>query len=210
MDSCAGYTVILAWWKLKDTISDEPFIKSIPHRLLMLLLSGAFKKAARDYPAFSEKVQQEVKRLSDYESSNNPSLDGAADKFAQILCAAIPELATDSIRRPMQELLYHLGRWIYIIDACDDYSKDISNHQYNAVASRYPPVDGKITESASALVKTTLIHSNNLIGLAYELLPENTWTQIIGNIIYLGMPFVSERVLEGTWPPHKNKNKEWN
>jgi hypothetical protein len=199
LDTCAGYSVILAWWKLKDTISDEPFIKAAPHRMLSAVLSRAYKKAAREFPEFDSFVRGEVASLAEYEARPEKSLDGAADKFARILRAAAPETPAENVRRPMLELLYHLGRWIYILDACDDYCGDVKAGRYNPAAALYPPVDGKMPPECAERMKTTLAHSNNLLGSAFELLPENIWSPTVSNIIYLGMPDVCERVFEGNW-----------
>ena len=211
LDTCAAYTVILTRWKLLDTISDEKFIKSIPHRILLLLLTFPYKKAAREFPQYDKSVRDEIEALFEYESKHESSLDEAADKFAKILNASIPYEIPLSTRRPLVELLYHLGRWIYIIDACDDLEKDIKNNQYNAIALRYQTANGKLSESELEVLKTTLVHSNNLLSLAFELVPENAWTDIIANVIYLGMPEVCDRVLNGTWTHYlKQRNKEWN
>ena len=207
LDICAGYNVILMWWKLRDTISDEPFFKSFPYRLLSVILSGAYKKAARDFPGFDSGVRDKVAALAEYESKKDEiSLDGAADKFAQMLRIAAPEYAPGEKQRPLYELLYHLGRWIYLIDACDDYNCDVKTGRYNPVAALYPPLDGKLPDSSVMRLKTTITHSNNLICSAFELLPENAWTQIVKNIIYLGMPDTCSCVFEGNWPPRNRSS----
>ena len=208
LDTCAGYSVILTWWKLKDNIADEPFIKAMPYRLALFLLSGAYKKASREFPAFDSAAGRELGALTEYESRRERSIDGAADKFAQILKAAAPEALPNEVRRPILELLYHLGRWIYIIDACDDYSGDVSAGRFNPVAAKYPPEGGRLPDDGAGRVKTTLAHSNNLIGASFELLPKNFWTDIAGNMIYLGMPEVCALVLEGRWPPRRRKSKK--
>ena len=49
----------------------------------------------------------------------------AADAFAQLLAAAAAEAVEDPVRRRvLEQLLYHLGRWVYLIDAADDLQKD--------------------------------------------------------------------------------------
>ena len=197
LETCAGYSIILTWWKLKDTITDEPLLKALPHRILSLVLLGAYRKAAREYPEFDKSVRDEVASLSEYESRAARSLDGAADMFAKALCAAAPASVPDEKKRPMMELLYHLGRWVYILDACDDYNEDIKAGRYNPVAARYPPKSGKIPDAGIAALKITLTHSNNLLCLAFELLPENVWSDIIENMVYLGMPYVCEQVIMG-------------
>ncbi|MEI3141456.1 MAG: DUF5685 family protein [Lawsonibacter sp.] len=39
----------------------------------------------------------------------------------------------------MEQLLYHLGRWIYLIDARDDLAEDLADGRYNPVAARFGP-----------------------------------------------------------------------
>ena len=146
LEDCAGYNVILSQWKLRDTINDEPFLKSLKHRALSLLLTRAYKKASREYAKFDAEVAAELQSLAEYELRGMRSLDGAADKFARVLCAAVPLSLPDTIRRPMHELLYHLGRWIYVIDACDDYSDDLKSGNYNPVAL-LPASTGDLVEN---------------------------------------------------------------
>ena len=201
LDTCAGYTVILAWWKLRDSITDESFIRSIPSRAGALALRRAYRKAAGALPEFDGRVRDELQKLAGIESQGGMSLDNAADKFAQILTAAVPETLPESQRRPLQELLYHSGRWIYLIDACDDYTEDAAAGRYNPITARFTPYEGKLPEEGIERLKMTLTHSNNRLCSAFELLTENAWSEIARNIIYLGMPDVCRRVLEGDWPP---------
>ena len=195
-NKCAGYNVILAWWKLRDSITDESFFKSVPHRVLKFFLSGAYKKAASSYPEFDGTVKKELGNLTEHETLGHTSLDGAADCFAKILSAAVPEDAPDTTRRPMLEMLYHLGRWIYILDACDDYKEDIKAGRYNPVITKFSASNGELAGDSTERLKTTLAHSNNLLCSAFELLPSNTWSQIIRNIIFLGMPDICLRVFD--------------
>ena len=193
LNSCAGYSVILYYRKLRDNISDEPFFKSLLHRLAAFLLSGAYKKAARDFQEFDEKVTLLISNLALYEKkSDKNSLDEAADNFAKILKSTVPESEPESKNRPMREMLYHLGRWIYIIDACDDYREDKKKNRYNAVAAWDP--DSELSDESMEQLIVTLKHSNNLVCSAFELLPENMWTSIIRNMIYLSMPSTSAQV----------------
>lgn len=206
LDTCAGYSVILTWWKLRDTIADESFIKAVPHRIGALTLSGAYRKASREFPEFDGVVREELASLSQYEEERADSLDRGADKFARILAAAIPDDMPGDKRRPMKELLYHTGRWIYIIDAYDDYNGDIEAKRYNPLTARFSTDFSKLSDESIERLKTTITHSNNLACRAFELAPENIWTETIRNIIYLGMPDICERVLAGKWPPKRKRN----
>lgn len=209
LDLCAGYTVILTWWKLRDTIADERFIRTIPHRFVSFILSGAYKKASREFSEFDKNVRNEITNLQQYETDGEKSLDGAADKFARMLCAAVPCGWTDRKTRPMSQLLYHLGRWVYIIDACDDYKGDVKSGRHNPIVKLYPPQSGSLPDDGADRLKTTLSHSNNLICSAFELLPENPWTSIIDNMVYMGMPYVCEQVFREKWKTRRIKRNEF-
>lgn len=194
---CAGYSVILFWWKLKDTVKDERFFKSLRDRLLLLLLRRSYHKASRAFPEFEKSVRQNLNALSVLEKSGSSSLDACADKFARITGALSSEVKDSAKRRPLEQLLYHTGRYIYIVDACDDLKEDTAARRYNPIAARYHLMTGVLTDEARVALETTLKHSCGLIGTAYELLPRNDWSSIIENIIYLGMPEVTEKVLSG-------------
>lgn len=194
---CAGYSVILAWWKLRDSVKDERFFRSLRDRLLLLLLRGAYKKARKAFAEFEKTVRLNLDALSGLEKVGSASLDACADKFARITGALSSEVKDVAKHRPLEQLLYHTGRFIYIVDACDDLEEDCAAQRYNPVAARYQLKTGALTAEAREALESTLIHSCGLIGAAYELLPRNNWSSIINNIIYLGMPGVEKRVLSG-------------
>ena len=43
-----------------------------------------------------------------------------------LLAAAAEEAEEGPRRRVLREILYHLGRWIYLADAADDLAKDVA------------------------------------------------------------------------------------
>ena len=196
---CAGYSVILAWWKLRDSVADEGFFRSLRDRIASILLKGAYKKAARTYASFEKAVRIGMDALRLLESSESESLDACADKFAAITSALASEADEREKQRALSVLLYHTGRFIYIIDACDDLEEDCKRGRFNAVARRFGVKTGKLSDGEKESLKTTLLHSCSLISAAFELLPPNPWSSILRNIIYLGMPDAGTRVLNGTW-----------
>ena len=198
LDVCAGYNVILTWWKLRDSIADESFFRALPHKLAALMLRGAYKKAARDNPEFDRSTREGIESLSECENDGEDSLDRAADKFAGILCSAVPDGSVAANGRPLRELLYHTGRWIYIVDAYDDCEQDARRGRYNPISRRFA-LGGEPPRSCAESVKRTASHSNSLLCAAFELLPANAWTTTIENIVYLGMPEALAGVMNGTW-----------
>lgn len=63
LELAADESVILAWWKLRDSIKDEGFWKAIPARGLSLLLRPSYRKAAVRCPAFDQQVQDSLVEL---------------------------------------------------------------------------------------------------------------------------------------------------
>ena len=133
----ADESVILAWWQLRDAAEDKDKLGGLPARALGLLLTPAYRKAARLRPEFDRTVKGCLEELAALERENCPSMDRAADTFARLLQSAAP--VDDPRHRVLEQLLYHLGRWIYLIDARDDLAEDLADGRYNPVAARFGP-----------------------------------------------------------------------
>lgn len=193
----ADCSVILTWWKLKDAAQDGDFKEKLLAAPAAALLKRKYKKAEKAQPEFAAEVGRLLAELSELERANNPSLDAAADKFAKILEAVAAGADSESDRRILAQLLYHLGRYIYIVDAVDDYPEDSKNGSYNPLIYRFETGGAPLTEEQREMLKTTLCHSEGLISSAYELKNKNVYDAILSNIIYLGLENVRETVFQG-------------
>lgn len=200
LELAADESVILAWWKLKDSLLDEGAAKRAGAASLAALLYPAYQKSARLRPEFDHVVQTCLKELSDLEAEGCSSMDRAADTFARLLQAAAP--ADGEQRRILAQLLYHLGRWIYLADARDDMEEDLRAGRYNPVAARYGP------EGDDQALKQTMDHSLELMGAAFQLGKFGCRTPVLENILYLGLPLVQQAVFDGSWTQIK-KQKIW-
>ena len=204
MDLAADESVILTWWKLRDGVADGPFWKSMACRLLCALLGPAYRRAAAAQPAFAGTVQACLEELDALEKEGCPSLDRPADSFARLLQAAAPATGETVRDRATAQLLYHVGRWIYLIDAWDDREEDRRSGSYNPVLVRY----GGAEDAHRAEFELTLRHSRNLAGGACALLERGGWQGVVENIIYLGLPAVERMVLQGTWKTRKKTQQK--
>lgn len=117
MDVAADHSVILTHWKLRDTVEDGGFFQRIGARILCLLLRSSYKRSAKARPEFDQLVSGCLTELQDLETQRSPSIDRTADTFARILKGAAPSTGDVTQDRAMGELLYHIGRWIYLVDA---------------------------------------------------------------------------------------------
>jgi len=203
LETAADKSVILTWYKLCDDVEDKGFFRGIPARVLKLLFRRAYKKAAALQPEFDRVVSLQLLKLHALETDNHSGIDRPADTFACILEAAAPQ-GDEPRNRVLRKILYHVGRWIYLVDAWDDLEEDRKKGNYNPMNLRFA---GKPEEHANE-VELTLIHSVKLAASAFHLEHFGMFQGIIENILYFGLPTVQNAVLTGKWHEiRKNKEK---
>ena len=196
MELAADESMILTWYKLTDDVVDKGLLSGLPARFLKLLLTGAYRRAALARPEFDRQVKLQLERLRGLEKARSSQLDRTADAFASILASAAGDCGGDTVRmRAMGQLLYHLGRWIYLMDAWDDLDEDEKKGRYNPLDARF---QGK-ARLERGYVETTVTHSARLVGAAANLIEFGCWRTIVDNMIYEGLPAVQNAVLEGRW-----------
>lgn len=191
----ADESIILTWWKLQDGIQDGSGWEKLRFRVLALLLHRSYRKAASACPDFDAQVRECLSQLHFLEKENCPSLDRTADLFARILRGAAPATGEDARDRAMGQLLYHVGRWIYLVDAWDDLEEDRRTGNYNPILARFR---GE-TEEQKEYLRMTLDRSLELALSASRLLELGCWTGVMENILSMGLPTVEEAVFQGRW-----------
>lgn len=204
LELAADESMILSWWKLQDQIQDEKGLKRLAAKFLSLVFRRAYRRAAARQIQFDRVVSEQLAALRALEDTNCASLDQSAETFARILTAAVPQNGTVLHDRAMEQLLYHLGRWIYLIDAWDDAAEDLKSGSYNPIVLRYGLKEAPAADSeAGKSIARTLLHSTNLALSALRLLPEEVNTPILENILWGGLPTVQRAVLTGAWKRRK-------
>ena len=197
----ADESVILAYWQLRDGVEDHDLLHGAKYRAGTAALHRAYRRAAKLRPAFDQVAREQLRTLSRLEQEKCPSIDQPADAFARLLSGAAEEIEDPVRRRVLEQLLYHLGRWVYLIDAADDLKKDIRSGNYNPVALRYGLDDGEWTADARREFTTTLDHSIHMMTTAFELWDFGVWTPILETTLYTGLFRVGKAVLDGTYQP---------
>ncbi len=199
LDLAADQSVILAYWQLRDHVADSGFFKGIGYRLASVLLKPSYGKAVQTCPTFDTITRTQLDALHQLERENCPSMDKAAHTFATLLSGAAEGVVDPMERRVLEQLLYHLGRWIYLIDGADDLAQDAKSGNYNPVALRYGLQDGQWTPESKQAFGDTLDHSIHMIATALELRPQTPWTSLLEATVYTGLFAVGNAVLEGNF-----------
>lgn len=198
-DLAADISVILTWWQLQDGVADHTPIKGVPYRTASLLLRQAYERAQLCRPDFDEATKRHLQALAQLEREQCPSIDAVADTFAQLLAEAARETEDGVRRRVLEQLLYHLGRWIYLVDAADDLADDVRKGNYNPLPLRYHLPDGVLDEAARQELAHTLDSSIRAMGAAFELWDFGEYGPVIESTVYQGLYAVGTSVLEGTF-----------
>lgn len=192
LDVAADESMILTWHKLRDDIRDGRGLRRMLARCLCVILQKGYHRAATARPEFDRKVSEGLAHLSRLEAEHSPHLDRVADTFASILSGAVSS-KEERFRRVMTQLLYHIGRWIYLIDAWDDLQEDRRAGRYNPLSARF---HGKAEEERE-YIAVTMTHSLNLAVSAANLMDFGRYTGVIDNILQVGLPAVQQMVLRG-------------
>ena len=206
MELAADESVILAYWQLRDGVEDHAWAAGLKYRAGARLLESAYRKAAAFRPAFDQAVRRQLQMLSALEKEKDPSMDKAADTFAVLLSSAAEGVEEPVRRRVLEQILYHLGRWVYLIDAADDLKKDAESGNYTPVALRYGLKDGAWDPESRHAFAVTLDHSIHQMAAAFELWNFGVWTTVLQTTFYAGLFRVGHAVLEGTYHRRDRKN----
>lgn len=201
LELVAGESVILTYWKLRDAVKDTGFFKGLAARFLGFCLYPGYKKARRSCPDFDREVNSLLGELGRLEQEKSVSIDRTSDCFARILQASVSKEGSETQKRALEQLLYHVGRWIYLIDGVDDLEQDRKAGNYNPILARFP----QWSDEDKVYLRTNLEHSLSLAGAAFQLLKPTAWTSVIENILYRGLPDVTELVFAGNWREYKRK-----
>ena len=202
LELAADESVILAYWKMRDQIDDSGFFAGLAVRIFCLLFRGAYRAARNHCIAFDASVRTQLSQLRRLEKERCPSIDQTADTFAKLLCAAVPVSGCTQIDRAREQMLYHLGRWIYLVDARDDLQEDRKTGNYNPISLRFPQ------GGADETLAVTLDHSIHMMQTASVLLDFGVYEPLVSNILDHGLPAIQQLVFRGQWSKMK-KQRIW-
>ncbi|MBR4941830.1 MAG: hypothetical protein IKZ19_07525 [Clostridia bacterium] len=212
MKLTAAATMILLRHKLKDSVADGGFFKKSAAKALLLLGRGKFRKAESLWPEFAAEAVVQLAFLSAMETDppkDESVLDRTADCFARVTAAFSLMRPDGSERRLWHEIYYHVGRVVYILDAADDWARDIKDKNFNPAVLRYglsaPQGTDLLPAETREKISLTLESSLAAAAAAFELLPGDAASPIVGNIIYLGIPSVISQVLNRTKDKKRKK-----
>lgn len=173
----AAVAMVTLYYKLIDNISDEKFFKRAFSKFLLIFFKKRYKKATKLHPKL-DGIFKKMSREQSQVEAEKASIDRCAHPSATALgsvCALAGKNEQET--EVLSRLGYCLGRYVYFMDAYDDYEKDKKNGSFNPfiVNNNFQIASNVINQSAGEAVS------------AFYLLTPNRYGDILQNILEKGL-----------------------
>ena len=202
--ACVGAQ--LAYLKIIDNVNDEKGIKQFVAKACQVIFSKMDKKSFDNMPAMATFISDKLSEISRIEDDRVPSIDAPAEVFGDMMAGLLSYELEGEKKLIAEKIGKRIGRWIYIVDAFDDYYKDKESGSYNPFVELYS--GNPFTEDDLLSISKMLEAELALAFSALELLDDDAdknRSEILKNILCLGMPQSVERICKKT---DKNKKEE--
>ncbi len=188
LDFCARAAGILIYHKLRDDIDDERGAKRLRARLALPFASAARRRAKKKLSGLDGRVSEHLLRLAEIEGRREPTVDLPATVFGELVADILSEGLEGTSASLARLIGLHIGKWIYIADALDDYESDREAGRYNPFSLMW--IDG-IDENARQGILAAMTGELADAESGFDLLDLDRRGRlggVIKNIIYCGMP----------------------
>ena len=179
-------SAVLGYYQLKDTQADSRGMKKATAYALQPIFARAKRKAKRK--ALEDIVAPKMQELSALENANCPSVDQVADVFGELLGQIFAFGLADADALVCHTFGKHIGRFIYIADAAEDYEKDVKENTYNPLKIAY--AGETLTDQRKKMLHTALTIELAEAESAMHLFPAEDTSpllHIIQNTVYEGL-----------------------
>lgn len=182
----AAMQVLLAAAKLEDDVADETGSSALVAKSALALLASARRQAAQRYPERQQDILRSMSALQEAERGQPLSLDGYAHHSGHLIGRLAQPLGHgERDCRVLYTLGYQIGRWIYLLDAMDDYPEDVRLGRFNPLAAAGYSAQQCLDGTLQQLLADACLAAN----AALQLLPLRRYQGILENILLLGMPY---------------------
>ena len=178
----------LTYQKLEDDLSDERAVIRVAKRLARPTVRRARTRSGLD-ATLVECIAQNLEEIQKLERERCASPDLCAAPFGELLGEVFAcGIEDKSAKCALRELGRHLGIFIYVADAAEDYDEDMKKERFNPLILLY---EGKaLTGSEREDIHTTLVYHILRMEEALSFIDfskKQTLSRILHNIVSLGL-----------------------
>ncbi len=191
LKKAAALLAIMAYYKLVDNIDDGGFFKKIGLSFLRPYFSHIKKKAGKSYPEYIEACEK-MYQMQRAAEAKKASLDECAEPTAKLLETVFSlECCEEKFKIVYAQFGYHLGKWVYLMDAANDIDEDIKRKNFNPIYEKL----GLSKRESMQFANELLSQSVYLLTNAYNLMDKHKYKEILDNIVLLGLSKKQNEVL---------------
>ena len=202
----AAVNILLAAEKMSDDISDERSFKAAAGAFFY---KGVINRAKGDYPEIHQAIRKGYRAIVEAEKKNCSVLQ-IGDSFADMMVSVLDTgfSASDNVKAYVREI----SRWLYFIDAMDDYDEDLKKGRFNPVARRGTDFREFLLsdyKEVRLLISSLYEKHPALISSLEDTTPEG---EILSSILRNSIPSVTALILQEHNLPellHCSKGNEW-
>ena len=178
-DYAADMNLIVAYHNLIDDWKDE---KAYTKKAFAKMLDKDYARVIEKYPRQVHAVEEFMRKTDEVEARGETNLDVVAgltgEMLGEIFC-----WREDEWQEELRTLGFYMGKFIYIMDAYEDYDEDRRKKEYN-------PLVYAMRESADdmdTLCRLLLTSMMSECAKSFERLPILLHADILRNVLYSGV-----------------------
>lgn len=176
-DYCADLSVALHYYNAADKWQDDRNLFGLGYEKL---LEKCCLEAEQRYPRQCGAIRSCLARLAEYEAAGSEDLDAVSGCFGELM-AELFDYRQDRWSPELRSIGFHLGKFIYLLDAYDDLKKDKRKGSYNPLKSlsEQPTYEEEMREIFELLLAQCAKN--------FERLPCVEDADLLRNILYSGV-----------------------
>lgn len=180
----ADMSTIMSYYKCRDDWKDERKLKA---KVLLEIIKRKNKNLSKKYQKKVKNISYWMKKIDEGEKKNNQNIDEMAGYFGQIM-AELFAYKDDEWQQSLRKMGFFLGKFIYLMDAYDDFFEDLEKGNYN------PFLEMSGEENFDERVGKILLMMMAECTRVFEQLPIIENVELLRNILYAGVWVKYEQV----------------
>ena len=178
-DYAAAMNLILAYHNLIDDWKDD---RAYSKKAFAKMLDKDYHKVMEQYPRQVKAVEEYMKKTEELEKRQEKNLDLAAglsgEMLAEIFCWKEDEWAEE-----LRTMGFYMGKFIYLMDAFEDYDADVKKNAYNPLVF----MEKEQEQDRDTWCKLLLTSMMSECAKSFERLPILLHADILRNVLYSGV-----------------------
>jgi hypothetical protein len=153
-----------------------------------------YEKAANLHQAEAKAINEILQKLYAVEKSDKVDVNQMAAYMGEVMRIVFTSYTLPQDQIPqVGEFARNLGKWIYMIDALDDFEEDKARGRFNPMVA----MGAKEREQVVTALKPSLEYYLNEMGKAFDLITFKKNGDIVKNVVFFGLRRRTEEVLSG-------------